>query len=148
MPSEFIIAVHAMAYLRKHPRLISSEELAENICVNPVRVRKVMAKLKAYGLIDTKQGLSGGYSFSIQNETVTLSQIYDALQMRIFHSNWRSGNAHLKCIVSSGMAQVMDDLYETLEATCYEKLKAISICDVVKELEQLYALKENTNERR
>ena len=45
MPSEFIIAVHAMAYLRKHPRLISSEELAENICVNPVRVRKVMAKL-------------------------------------------------------------------------------------------------------
>ena len=51
-----------MAYLRKHPRLISSEELAENICVNPVRVRKVMAKLKAYGLIDTKQGLSGGLS--------------------------------------------------------------------------------------
>ena len=46
------------------------------------------------------------------------------------------------------MAQVMDDLYETMEATCYEKLKAISICDVVKELEQLYALKENTNERR
>ena len=42
----------------------------------------------------------------------------------------------------------MDDLYETMEATCYEKLKAISICDVVKELEQLYALKENTNERR
>lgn len=142
MPSDFIIAVHAMAYLRKHPRMISSEELAENICVNPVRVRKVMAQLKTYGLVDTKQGLSGGYSFSIQNETVTLNQIYDALQIRIFHSNWRSGDTHLKCIVSSGMAQVMDEVYDTMEIACYEKLKAITICDVVDKLEQLYATKE------
>mgnify|MGYP000609261798 CR=1 FL=1 len=40
MPSEFIIAIHVLVYLRKENKQLSSEELADNVCVNPVRIRK------------------------------------------------------------------------------------------------------------
>ena len=33
--------------------MVSSEVLAENICTNPARVRKVMAQLKRAGLVET-----------------------------------------------------------------------------------------------
>ena len=52
----FCVAVHALIYLDKRGCLLSSEELAANICTNPARVRKVMAKLKKAGLVTTRTG--------------------------------------------------------------------------------------------
>ena len=57
MTSEFAIGVHALVYLNHKNETLSSELLAENICTNPARIRKVMAKLKTGGLIVTQEGL-------------------------------------------------------------------------------------------
>ena len=46
MTSEFAIAVHALVYLNHKQETLASEELAKNVCTNPARIRKVMAKLK------------------------------------------------------------------------------------------------------
>ena len=51
MTSEFAIAVHALVFLEHKGIVISSEELAKNVCTNPARIRKVMAKLKRADLI-------------------------------------------------------------------------------------------------
>ena len=59
MTSEFAIAVHALVYLNHKGETVSSEALAENICTNPARVRKVMAKLKKAGLVATRRGSTG-----------------------------------------------------------------------------------------
>ena len=49
MDSIFSLAVHALVYLNHKDCTLSSEALAENICTNPARVRKVMAQLKKAG---------------------------------------------------------------------------------------------------
>ena len=46
MNSEFAICVHALVYLDHKAACLSSEELAENICTNAARIRKVLGKLK------------------------------------------------------------------------------------------------------
>ena len=83
MTSEFGMAVHALTFLNHKGEIVSSEALAKNICTNPARVRKVMAKLKKAGLVDTKEGLEGGYLFS-----------KDAQEIRIWivwwHPEWRA----------------------------------------------------------
>ena len=56
MNSEFIIALHALAYLRHRNTNVSSEELAKSICTNPARIRKVMAKLKKSRIAGNKRG--------------------------------------------------------------------------------------------
>ena len=46
MSSEFTIAVHAMIWLNRQGGTLDSETLAEKVGTNPVRIRKVMAKMR------------------------------------------------------------------------------------------------------
>lgn len=91
MTSEFGIAVHALVYLNHKARTLSSEELAENICTNPARVRKIMALLKRAGLIETKEGAEGGYLFCRKAEEVTLSEVGKALGTAFVSVSWKAG---------------------------------------------------------
>ena len=130
MTSEFGIAVHAMVFLHHKGDMVSSEVLAENICTNPARVRKVMAKLKKAGLVDTKEGAVGGYQSARAPETVTLCEIAEALGERFVCSSWHSGGKDLPCLVASGMAGVMDALYQELDTLCRQRLSHITLADV------------------
>ncbi len=61
MDSSFNLAIHALVCLSHSGRSLSSEALAENICTNPTRVRRVLAGLKKAGMVETREGLDGGY---------------------------------------------------------------------------------------
>ena len=39
MTAEFALAVHGLVYLYHRGEMVTSEELAQNICTNPARVR-------------------------------------------------------------------------------------------------------------
>ena len=56
-------------------KVLSSEELAQNVCTNPVLIRKVMSKLKKAGFVSTKGGNNGGYIFIADADKLTLEQI-------------------------------------------------------------------------
>ena len=62
MTSEFTVAIHGLVYLHHRGETASSEVLAQNICTNPARVRKVMAKLKKAGLVEHQRGRCGRLS--------------------------------------------------------------------------------------
>lgn len=134
MNSEFSVAVHALVYLNHKSKSLSSEELAGNICTNPARVRKVMAKLKKAGLISTKEGADGGYLFDLNPAEITLRQVSDALQMRFVSSAWRSGDQDMECLIASGMADIMDEIYLRLNELCREHLDDITILDIDKKI--------------
>lgn len=55
MDSSFNLAVHALVCLSHSGRSLSSEALAENICTNPTRVRRVQAVLKKAGIVETRE---------------------------------------------------------------------------------------------
>ena len=130
MNSSFCVAVHALVYLNHKACMLSSEDLAENICTNPARVRKVMSALKKAGLVYTKEGSVGGYQFTGDPEHLTLDRVADALSVRFVESSWRSGDSDMECLVASGMADLMDELYLDLDARCKERLTQISIADL------------------
>lgn len=128
--SDFNVAVHALVYLDHSQRMLSSDELAENICTNAARVRKVMAPLRQAGLVETREGHSGGYRMSTPPKSVSLSDIADALQVRFVESTWRSGDVDRECLVASGMGDVMDTIYSELDTACRGKLAKVTVADV------------------
>ena len=69
MDSSFNLAVHALVCLSHSGRSLSSEALAENICTNPTRVRRVLAGLKKAGMVETREGLDGGYRLTADPAT-------------------------------------------------------------------------------
>lgn len=138
----FCVAVHALIYLDKRDCILSSEELAANICTNPARVRKVMSRLKKAGLVETKTGNVGGYHLLRKPAEIPLDQIADALEIRFVEPAWHSGGTDLPCMVASGMAEVMDGLFDDLDRHCRNQLARLRLSDLESQLEDTAARKE------
>lgn len=130
MNSDFSVAVHALVCLNHKQTVLSSEELADNICTNPARVRKVTAKLKKAGLLATKEGSEGGCRFDLDPKKVDLGQVAQALEVRFVETSWRSGDPERECLICSGMGTLMDDVMEDLDQRCKARLKQLTIYDL------------------
>ena len=127
MNSDFSVAVHAMVYLSHSGCTLSSEALAQNICTNPARVRKVMSKLAKAGCISTKEGLEGGYQLARPAAEITLAQVSRALEVKFVNTGWKSGDPAKACLIASGMADVLDSLYAHLDEICKQRLAEITV---------------------
>lgn len=131
----FCVAVHALIYLDKRGCVLSSEDLAANICTNPARVRKVMAPLRRAGLVETRTGADGGYRLIVPPSQVYLDQIANALGVRFVEPAWHSGGeVDCNCMVASGMADVMDNLFHKLEACCRTHLGTLTLAHLEQQL--------------
>ena len=130
MSGIFTIAVHALVYLNHRQATLSSEELSENICTNPARVRKVMAMLHRAGLVEVRPGKYGGYRFVLDPSGVTLLRICKAVETPPVPAGWRSGEIDAPCLVASGMAEVMEQVRDSLNAACYERLSSITVAGI------------------
>lgn len=130
MDSGFSVAVHALVYLNHKGRVLTSDELAANICTNPARVRKVMSSLGKAGFVETKAGHVGGYSFCAEADSLTLEQVAAAMEARFVSAAWRSGDNDMECLVASGMADIMDSIYLQMDGLCHKSLRSITIGDI------------------
>ena len=130
MTGEFTIAVHALVYLNHKKKMVSSDELAKNVCTHPARIRKVMAKLKKAGLLTTKEGAEGGYSFTLDADQVTLRMVNEAIGEPMVAASWHSGRSDMECLIASGMASVMDGIYADLDDVCRQQLEKTTIAGI------------------
>ena len=135
MNSDFCVAVHAVVYLYHHPCICTSEELAKNICTHPARVRRIILKLKKANLIETiNKGPNGGYRFNGDPTKVNLAMIAQALNITFIEPSWHSGNKDMVCIISSGMGEVMDNVFFKLDSSIINELKTITIDSIMNQL--------------
>ena len=130
LDGSFNLAVHALVCLSHSGRSLSSETLAENICTNPARVRRVMAGLKKANFVETREGLDGGYRLTADPMSLTLRQVAEAVGARFVDCAWRSGDIDRSCAICSGMAGVMDALYRQMNEQCAAYLSRITITDI------------------
>lgn len=126
MTAEFTVAVHALVFLYHKGTAFNSEAIATNVCTNPARIRKVLAKLKAAKLVETKGGAEGGYTFA-GDGSMTLADVYSAVGAHAAKTEWRSGNPCLDCPIASGMAPLMDTIFNELDDACRATLQRTTI---------------------
>ena len=134
MNSSFNLAVHALVCLSHSGRSLSSEALAENICTNPTRVRRVLAGLKKAGMVETREGLDGGYRLTADPASLTLRQVAEAVNARFVDCAWHSGDIDRDCAICSGMAGVMDTLYQVYSTRNAPPISRITITDIETQL--------------
>ncbi|MGI6315588.1 MAG: RrF2 family transcriptional regulator [Christensenellales bacterium] len=130
MTAEFIVAVHALVFLHHKGCCQSSEVIAENICTNPARVRKVLGKLRTAGLVEAHGRQGGGYRFLGDAGSVTLAGILEAVGENVVHLSWRSGKNCAECPISRGMGPLMDEVLEGVETACRAELGSTSLAQL------------------
>lgn len=130
MTGDFGVAVHALVFLSHRQDCVNSEQLSRNICTNPARVRKIMAKLKSAGLLETREGFDGGYQFKKKPEDITLRQIAESVEARFVSVSKQSGDVDMECQIASGIGPVMDRLYDRLNEMCKDSLGEITLSQI------------------
>lgn len=81
LDTSFASGVHICVYLEKAgKRLVNSNELAASVGTNPVVVRRIIARLKEFGIVKVKVGLGGGYMLGRTSGNISLWDIYLAMR--------------------------------------------------------------------
>lgn len=133
--SRFTIAVHMLTAIEifKDYTKVTSDFLATSVRVNPVIIRKIMQSLKAAGLIEVKMG-PGGMSITKPVEEITLLDIFNAVEPLgeggLFHFHENPNEA---CPVGNNIHVGLDDKLFSIQAVMEEKMKSITLADVVRD---------------
>ena len=90
-----------------------------------------MAGLKKAGMVETREGLDGGYRLCTADPAaLSLRQVAEAVNTRFVDCAWHSGDIDRDCAICSGMAGVMDALYRNMNEQCAAYISQITIADI------------------
>lgn len=114
-----MLAVRILALLAVHPDgLVTSDRLGELLGANPVVVRRLIARLKWDGLVETRRGVGGGTALSREPASIRLGRVHRALRDPVDESDGTPLSAALAAAEAAyaeqldrwTVAQVMDGI--------------------------------------
>ena len=139
--SRFTIAVHMLICMEAFKdQKVTSEFLASSVNVNPVVIRRLLQQLKKAGIVEVKRG-SGGAVVAGEPEDITLLDIYNAVESiedgKLFHFH---ENPNPLCPVGRNIHKIMDRRLEEIQQAMEEKMRSVTIRDVMEDADWLMEL--------
>lgn len=127
----FSLSVHALALLAQNADGYSSSYIAGSVNTHAVFLRRVLKRLVAVGIIQTREGRDGGYRLARPAEEISLSDVYKAMEMdRVLAPSPAEPNP--KCPVGSGIPLVFDAISSEAEQAILQTLERHTVADVAK----------------
>lgn len=139
--SRFTIAIHILTAIDtfQNDYKVTSDFLAGSINVNAVIIRRTMQALKGAGLIEVKRG-TGGMEIAKPMDQITLLDIFHAVEPleegQLFHFH---ENPNTACPVGRNIHASLDDKLFQIQAAMEDKMRSITLEDVVKDTQALIA---------
>ncbi len=140
--SQFNTAIHICIFMHfKQEELISSQTIAESVGTNPVVIRRIIAKLRNRGIIDSVAGAKGGFFLSKSASQISLWDIYEAVKEQNLFPRTRKINPD--CVVSSNLSLLVRDVYDEAELAMKQVFEKVSIEALTHKLGQIITFDEN-----
>ena len=123
------MALHIMGFLASRQGApLTSEVLAGTYGTSPVVLRRVLAKLKKAGLVQTQRGAGGGSVLARSADSINLREVYEAI----------ADDARLMPLFSSGcsgkvapiLADYVNELFADAEEALLAKLEAETVASM------------------
>jgi Rrf2 family transcriptional repressor of oqxAB len=83
-PRWFGYALQSLVYLAQRSEFDSrcpSGEIADIVCTEATLMRRILARLAKANIVEAREGRDGGYFLRKSPETITLAEVYRALEM-------------------------------------------------------------------
>ncbi|OUD08384.1 Rrf2 family transcriptional regulator [Marivivens niveibacter] len=128
--SRLSLALHTLGHMASDPNSMrTSADIADHAGTNPVVVRRVLGKLREAGLLSSEKGHSGGWRLAKPAESITLADVYLALEERIVAGN-TDGYQTAQCHVEEGLQSRVTEVLDDIETNLVERLRETTIADV------------------
>ena len=131
----FSTAIQIMTTLGYSPEVSYTSTILANGCkTNPGLIRRIMSKLSSANLVETQKGKNGGTKLSKNPDSITLYDIYKAINDDLMFQV--SGKEPLaSCEVSSQIGYILTNVYEDLEDHLYSRLKEITLFSLIQKVQ-------------
>lgn len=127
--SRLSLALHTLSHMAGDPeRVRTSSEIAAHAGTNPVVVRRVLGRLREAGLLTSERGHAGGWRLTRAPETISLADVYLALDERLVASDEASNAPH--CSVEHALHTRLTALLDDIEKSLVERLGETSIAEM------------------
>ena len=127
--SRLALAFHSLSHMAGEPdRFWTSAEIAAHAHTNPVVVRRVLGKLTKSGLLHGRKGHSGGWQLAVTPDSISLADIYLALEERAIASDKEAGD--LGCSLESALQTKVNGVLQEIEDVLVHRLSETSIADI------------------
>lgn len=133
--SRFAVAVHLLALLtfnrKQHPGVpITSENASESVNTNPVVIRRILGSLRNAGMVSSQPGPNGGWTLSREPDTISLREVYCAVEDEgLFSLHHSPPNA--KCLIGRNIQGALHGFFHDAESAMLERLGQKSVADVL-----------------
>ncbi|OZC73961.1 Rrf2 family transcriptional regulator [Rhodococcus sp. 06-462-5] len=128
--TQFSIAVHVLAALAHYEGYFTSEHLAGSVNANPIFVKKILVKLSKANLVDSAVGKSGGYALARSAESISLFDIFSAVDPPSA-SAVHTYPVNADCVISSNIQEVMADVLTDIQVAVEKQLRGTTLANVV-----------------
>lgn len=127
--SRLSLALHTLSHMATNPeRVRTSAEIAEHAGTNPVVVRRVLGELKKSGLLKSAKGHAGGWYLDRDPATITLADVYLALDETLVFRE--EASSHSACSVEKSLHNKISGILKTVEEALVQELRNTSISDI------------------
>jgi len=132
--SKFAISVHILSLLSTGgEEWLSSDYIAGSMNANPALVRKELSTLRAAGLVESKEGKSGGSRLRKPASQIRMSDVFQAVKEdHVFGFSPNLPNPD--CAVGAGINDALDELFTEIDHTIYNRLKRMTLAAFTKQV--------------
>jgi Rrf2 family protein len=115
------MAAHALAVLAQSREGYPSAYVAASVNTHAVFLRRILGDLVAAGLVDAREGRSGGYRLARPPERITLAEVYRAVE-REGPLSPSPAEPNVRCPVGAGMRRAFAEAAGVAEDGLLEAL--------------------------
>lgn len=120
------LAMHACTYLAaKNGEKVSTREIASALDASEHHLAKVMQRLTKAALVTPARGPKGGFVLARKPDTITLLEVYEAIEGDFMASNCLLGSK-----VCKGEKCILGDLLEMLNREVLDYLKGTRLSEI------------------
>ncbi len=127
--------LHILLHMAELDEPVTSEKMAKMMDTNPVVIRTILAGLRKRGFVKSEKGHGGGWQLSCDLNTVTLRDIYSALDsptMLALGNRTESPS----CLVEQAVNRVMNQTFRAAEALLLARFSEVTLAELREQLHQ------------
>jgi Rrf2 family protein len=121
--------LHVLMHMADAARPVTSEALARYLGTNPVVVRRVLAGLRAGGLVTSAKGHGGGWTLARGLDAVSLADVYGAVgRPPLFTMGHRRRDP--ACAIERAVNDAVDGAFQEAEARLLARFATVRLADL------------------
>ncbi len=129
--SRLATAIHVAGMLSFADKVpLTSENIAQSVNTNAVVIRRIIGLLTKADIVKVKMGVGGGACLAKAPETITLAEIYLALDENSVFEVPPLDQSH-RCLLSKIVRPVLSEVLTEVELNLLETLRKITLADVI-----------------